>query len=63
MLEMPIDNKRIYGFIRKNDGAIVKYDTETHAIAIGNSDGTIRTMFQPDKGIDYYLYLRNSNNE
>jgi len=44
----------IDGFTRAN-GDIVRYNIKTNEFAIGAADGTIRTLFRPTRGVQYYL--------
>jgi len=43
----------ILGRTRTN-GDIVRYNRRTNEFAVGASDGTIRTLFRPQDGIDYF---------
>ena len=44
----------ILGHTRAN-GDILRYNTRTNEFAVGASDGTIRTLFRPQGGMDYWL--------
>lgn len=44
----------IRGSTRTN-GDVIRYNDRTNELAIGTSDGVIRTLFRPKDGLDYYL--------
>ncbi len=44
----------VRGFTRSN-GDVIRYSVRTNELAIGTSDGVIRTLFRPTDGLDYYL--------
>jgi RHS repeat-associated protein len=44
----------IRGFTRAN-GDVVRYNARTNEFAVGAADGTIRTLFRPRDGMEYYL--------
>jgi YD repeat-containing protein len=43
----------ILGFTREG-GDILRYNTRTNEFAVGSSEGTIRTLFRPEDGIEYW---------
>ena len=43
----------ILGHTRAN-GDILRYNTRTNELAVGAQDGTIRTLFRPKDGLDYW---------
>jgi pyocin large subunit-like protein len=44
----------ILGKIRA-DGDILRYNLRTNEFAVGAADGTIRTLFRPEKGMAYWF--------
>ncbi len=44
----------IRGLVRSN-GDVLRYNTRTNEFAVGAADGTIRTLFRPADGLDYWL--------
>ncbi len=44
----------IRGAVRAN-GDVLRYNVRTNEFAVGASDGTIRTLFRPTDGLDYWL--------
>ncbi|MBE7447998.1 MAG: hypothetical protein HS111_03655 [Kofleriaceae bacterium] len=43
----------ILGAVRKN-GDVLRYNARTNEFAVGAADGTIRTLFRPQAGMDYW---------
>ena len=43
----------ILGAVRKNGDAL-RYNARTNEFAVGAADGTIRTLFRPQAGMDYW---------
>src|SRR5690606_22797497 len=43
----------VFEFVREN-GEIVKFDTANNIFGVAKDDGTIKTMFKPDEGFDYF---------
>ena len=43
----------ILGAVRKS-GDVLKYNARTNEFAVGAADGTIRTLFRPQTGMDYW---------
>lgn len=43
----------IIQYARKN-GDVVRYDAANNVFGVAAKDGSIRTMFKPDKGLDYF---------
>jgi pyocin large subunit-like protein len=44
----------ILGAVRAN-GDMLRYNVRTNEFAVGTADGFIRTLFRPEKGLEYWL--------
>lgn len=44
----------IQGFVRSN-GDVLRYNIQTNEFAVRSADGTIRTLFRPGEGLQYWL--------
>ena len=43
----------ILGAVRAN-GDVLRYNMRTNEFAVGTADGAIRTLFRPEKGLEYW---------